>query len=433
MTTSNAPVQSEQLLSAAQKTAIASQLERLLSSTWFRTSRRCSTLLRHTVEAAIAGRGDQLRERQIGIHAYHRPAGYDTDDDPIVRIAAGDVRKRLAQYYSDPETAGQIQIGLPIGSYAPIFHFPGHEEPAAPLSYMQSSVAPSKAHAKIADAALAGSSESPTAQALQPQRSHRWRYSAIAVCVFLLIGLGLYLSLAVVRREDRAREFWAPFQASSGPTLICMNDLASFKKEFPWFTFSQGALDGSAGAYLRTQDQIYFPDALNSTKLAVKISSAGGTYRQTTSNMTSLTDLRQGPVILLGGFGNDWTMRVMESLRYGFEMRPNVGGVVTDKQNPGQVKWAVSYAVPLEKYSEEYGIIARLRSSITEKPMMVIAGLSEPGTIAAEEIVTNPQYLEVLLKSAPAGWEKKNMEAVIETQVIEGKSGPPKVLATQFW
>jgi hypothetical protein len=249
----------------------------------------------------------------------------------------------------------------------------------------------------------------------------------------LLIGLGLYLSRAVVRREDRAKEFWKPFQDSSGSTLICMSDLTSFKREFPWYSLGEGNLDGSAGAYIRTQDKIFLSGAIDSTKLAVKISAAGGAYRLASSNITNLTDLRQGPVILLGSFGNDWTMRVLKSLRFGIEMRSNVGGVITDNQNSGQAKWVVSYAVPLEKFSEDYGVVARLRSSITEKPTMVIAGLSEPGTIAAEEVVTNPQYLEVLLKSAPAGWEKRNMEAVIATQVIEGKSGPPKVLATQFW
>lgn len=132
MTTSNVPVRPEQSLTESQTTAIAGQLERLLGSTWFRTSHRCSTLLRHTIEAAIQGRSDQLHERQIGINAFHRHVGYDSDADPVVRIAAGDVRKRLAQYYANPETAGQIQIELPIGSYVPVFHFPSQEVTAAP-------------------------------------------------------------------------------------------------------------------------------------------------------------------------------------------------------------------------------------------------------------------------------------------------------------
>jgi len=53
MIISSAPARPEQHLSDAQKAAITNELERVLSSTWFRTTPRCSTLLRHTVQAAL--------------------------------------------------------------------------------------------------------------------------------------------------------------------------------------------------------------------------------------------------------------------------------------------------------------------------------------------------------------------------------------------
>lgn len=106
--------------------------------------------------------------------------------------------------------------------------------------------------------------------------------------------------------------------------------------------------------------------------------------------------------------------------------------MITDKRSPGQTKWGVTYTVPLKKYSGDYGIVARLKDSITEKSVMVIGGLSVEVTMSAEEVVTHPQYLEELLKSAPEGWDNRNMEAAVETQVIDGKSGPPKVVVTQY-
>jgi hypothetical protein len=42
-------------------------------------------------------------------------------------------------------------------------------------------------------------------------------------------------------------------------------------------------------------------------------------------------------------------------------------------------------------------------------------------------------YLDTLLAKAPKNWEQLNMEAVIGTQVIEGHSGPPTVLALETW
>lgn len=437
MTTLSVAARPEQHFTETQRTTLTRQLDRVLSSTWFRTSQRCSTLLRYTVETAIEGRSDQLRERQIGVKAFHRQLGYDSDADPVVRIAAGDVRKRLAQYYADPAAAGQIQIEVPIGSYVPIFHFPSQEETATPLPQTKSLVA-SDGVIAVADSASDGSNATRLPRlSIRRACSHRWCYAAIAISALGLIWLSLYLFLAVVHHENRAAEFWKPFLDPSGSTLICVSDMASFKREFPWSSLgsspAENNSDGSAGAYISTRDKVFLSEAINSTKLAVIISAKGSAYRLTSSNTTNFTDLRQGPVILLGSFGNDWTIRVLEPLRFGIEMRANVGGVITDKQNPGQTKWVVSYATPLVKFTTEYGIVARLKSSISEKPIMVIAGLSAPGTIAAEEVVANPQYLEVFLKSAPTGWENKNIEAVIETQVIDGKTGPPSIIATYIW
>jgi hypothetical protein len=51
------------------------------------------------VRKAISGHGYQLKERTIGIEAFSRPPDYDQSVDPVVRITAGEVRKRLTQYY----------------------------------------------------------------------------------------------------------------------------------------------------------------------------------------------------------------------------------------------------------------------------------------------------------------------------------------------
>ena len=59
---------------------------------------------------------------------FGRETAYDTAQDPIVRNAAIEVRKRLAQYYMDPEHACELRIDLPIGSYMPTFTV---EAPAA--------------------------------------------------------------------------------------------------------------------------------------------------------------------------------------------------------------------------------------------------------------------------------------------------------------
>src|SRR5687767_7680735 len=78
------------------------QLERIVTSAHFRSSKRCSLFLRYVVEHARNNDFERLKERTIGVEVFDRAPHYDTNQDPVVRIAAGEVRKRLAQYYQEP-------------------------------------------------------------------------------------------------------------------------------------------------------------------------------------------------------------------------------------------------------------------------------------------------------------------------------------------
>src|SRR5579883_225576 len=78
------------------------QIQRILSSSLFRSSQRCQALFRHVTEHALAGETENLKERSLGVDVFSRPPDYDTNADPVVRTTAGEIRKKLAQYYHDP-------------------------------------------------------------------------------------------------------------------------------------------------------------------------------------------------------------------------------------------------------------------------------------------------------------------------------------------
>jgi hypothetical protein len=84
-------------LSDSERDAIRTQLERILVSTVFRSSKRYSNLLRYVVDETLEGRADLLKERTIGVDVFGRASDYDTNTDHVVRSVAGDVRRRLAQ------------------------------------------------------------------------------------------------------------------------------------------------------------------------------------------------------------------------------------------------------------------------------------------------------------------------------------------------
>src|SRR5579885_3511336 len=108
----------------AERRAIREQMERLLANPLFRNSRRYPSLFRYVVEKTLEGQSDQLKERTLGIEVFGRDPDYDTNVDPVVRATAGEIRKRIAQYYHEPGHDTEIRIDFPPGSYVPEFRMP---------------------------------------------------------------------------------------------------------------------------------------------------------------------------------------------------------------------------------------------------------------------------------------------------------------------
>ena len=77
----------------------------------------------HCRGCAPRGNGPPAREI-IGTEVFGRDATYDTNADPIVRMTAAEVRKRIAQYYRETGRDDQTQIEVRAGSYVPVFTFP---------------------------------------------------------------------------------------------------------------------------------------------------------------------------------------------------------------------------------------------------------------------------------------------------------------------
>ena len=89
--------------------------------------------MRRTLEGDL----DSLKERILGIEVFKRPHDYDTGADPVVRITAGEVRKRIALYYHDEGTEQELRIELPPGSYIPAFSGSAYGVPPQESAHLQ--------------------------------------------------------------------------------------------------------------------------------------------------------------------------------------------------------------------------------------------------------------------------------------------------------
>jgi len=92
---------------------VREQLQRLLGHPLFANSKRYPALLAYAVEQTLLGNASELKERSIGVEVFGRTPSYDANSDPVVRITAGEVRKRLTQYYYDPTHRCELIIELP--------------------------------------------------------------------------------------------------------------------------------------------------------------------------------------------------------------------------------------------------------------------------------------------------------------------------------
>jgi hypothetical protein len=402
----------------AEKADILRQLDRLLGNPHFSHSKRFPSFLRFIIQEELEGRGDQLKERTLGIEVFGRNAGYDTTSDPIVRVTAAEIRKRIAQYYQDSDSPDQLRISLPPGSYIPHFEWPASASLPVPANSTSLNEFSSIPHApEFVPQTLA---------AHAPTRSRAWRWVLASV---LLIAAAAGSAFWLGTRPSTLDKFWAPIFGSNDPIALC----------FPQSIFTgQTLLDASTPTQVRHLDEhmrgVVLDDLQPLMSFSGLLEMRHRHYNLLGEDTATLTDLRQGPTIFLGAFDNTWTLRMTRDLRYRFGNDPGMTHFwIEDTQSPNQ-RWSIDRQVQQATHNyRDYAIVARFRDANTGKLAIIAAGIARGGTVAAGEFLTQPGEMEAIKAYLPKDWDQKNMEIVLSTEIIDGISSPPKVVATYFW
>jgi hypothetical protein len=404
--------------SELEKGAVQQQLERLLVSPLFHSSKRSAQFLRFVVGRTLEGRGHDLKERILGIEVFDRPPDYDTNTDPIVRVTAAEIRKRIEQYYHDPKHGQEIRLFLPSGSYAPQFSWPGYPNGLA--------VAPS---ATPNDSLV--TAETDTGSEKIKSVAHRWiSTKAVLPILALVVTIALAAIWWRASRPTILREFWAPFVKSPDPALFCIADQVQY-----------------ANIQLRDagdpQREITLPDTMVTViiddlnplvSIAGTLRSYSKNYRVLGESTTSLTDLRRSPSVFIGAFDNTWTLRLTSALRFHFANDPSMSKLwIEDREHPEKREWLLDRLQQKTEDYKDYAIVARFIPPDTDQYAVVVAGIGRGGTVAAGEFLVDERRMQEILALTPQNWQTKNIEIVLETQVIQGRSGPPHVRAIHIW
>jgi beta-glucanase (GH16 family) len=98
------------------------ELSRLLALPEISRSANLVRLLSFICEKYFEGKTDEIRESAIAVQALGRKKdGFDSQADPIVRVTARTLRKRLEDYYHNEGRGHAVHLVLPTGQYVPRF------------------------------------------------------------------------------------------------------------------------------------------------------------------------------------------------------------------------------------------------------------------------------------------------------------------------
>jgi hypothetical protein len=420
---------------------VLQELDRILKSRFFKNAVRSRQFLEYVVRHKLAGHPEQLKERTIGTELFQRAPGYATGDDPVVRVQAGEVRRRLEQYYQAAHDHPTIRIELPVGSYAPQIHSLKTEADVSLEAVNPPSAADQRPTPLVVAEPVVGS-----------PILRKWH--VVALCLALILGVGLFVENSRIKARPKsiAEEFWAPAFATAQPVLICVAKPVVYR---PTLELYQRFARTHPGAFeteversnrvlalpgnekLEWSQMLAYPDygvAVGDAYSAVRISGLLGQMGKPSQvrigTNYSFEDLRNSPDAIIGAFNNKWTMQIASSLHFAFVEES--GTYMIREQGPNGRVWHANLRES-QRFGDDFAVVARLLDSKTGEFTVVAAGLTSNGTQAAGEFVSNPDFLEKGLRTAPADWQKKNMELVLQTTVTDSTPGPPQVIATYYW
>src|SRR5258707_8556555 len=104
------------------RTQYQAEIEKLVASHALHGSESLCKLLRYLGKQALEHPGVPVKEYQIATEVFGRQADFDPQLDSMVRVQAGRLRTKLAEYYNTEGATDRMVVELPKGSYAVAFH-----------------------------------------------------------------------------------------------------------------------------------------------------------------------------------------------------------------------------------------------------------------------------------------------------------------------
>lgn len=412
-------------LTDEQTARVRDELRSILASESFSGSKRCQDFLEFVVDRALAGDYESLTERFLGARLFGRAIDYDTASDSIVRVRASDVRRRLVQYYSS-RPAPAVRINLIAGGYIPEFHWRPEECPE-PVDAVDLS---------IPITAYTPETTVPAATGHHSNFLRRIAWAGALLCVIAIAVFAWNQLLAPSAKNDVDR-FWAPILSNRGQVLICFGDTTRF-----WLSAKlAGAIARhpqsvsiEPGEFVVTRDDSLTAGNLRAALSIMDLLNEKGIPNQLRwPQEVQALDLDTRNTVFIGAFNNPWTMSLNRNLRFAFEQGGTAEQPVwTIKDQTTNQAWSLAKTDP-QPIDRDFALITRTIDPARKRVVISVAGLNQFGTEAAGEFLVDPAAMKEFSRTAPKGWDSRNMQIVLEMEVSNQKPVRPRIIASHVW
>jgi len=414
-----------------QRAAVLEELNLILADPAFKSSNRCSDMLRYLVQRALTDGAFEIRERTLGYEVFGRSADYDLGADNIVRRIAGEIRKRLAQYYHEHDISHRVTIHLHRGSYLPVFEFHTEEPPRALTSMWRND--PS---CEPANPQAMASQQLPNSDSKVSADSRKWVIGAVAAVLLCCACVPLMRVSAV---HSRLYTVWRPLLDSGEVvTIYFRTHDSSPKRTAQAGQQGTGMTAPSSQSGSPSETQITSPNtlALGDAYVGMKITSLLSNFKKQASLRLSTeikpSDFQRTPTVVVGGVNTPWMRIMLSKLRYNVRYDPgSQDRWVQDGQNPSRRDWFISGKDSDSVNAlDDYAVITRIFNEDTGQWVIALCGLEARGTEAAAALIADPKN-EMLIPASIG--ERGNFQIVLKTSLINGEPGPLQVLAVETW
>jgi len=386
------------------------QIDRIMKSHSLRGADSLSRLLQYCAKQSLEHPDELLKEYQIAREVYGRGPDFDPQSDSCVRVQAGRLRLKLADYYATEGASDPVIVKLPKGGYHLIF------ETKAGTSDSHSGTVSEKSDSASNIPAL-------------------WRFALAASLTCVLVSLVVVGILLWERKQvdpsvasaHEARpgtgalaEFWRPFTSAAEEPWVIYSNAAFVGRPETGMRYYREREDSKATVY---DHYTGVGEVLAIHDLDEAFAELGRHIRVKRGSLFSLDDTRNANLIFVGSPSENLSLLdIPTSREFVFQRAtsgPRKGDLEIVSRHPKEGEAESYIASPSgSSMTEDYAIVVFVPGATSDRVVMILAGTTTFGTQGAVEFVSTPDSVAKLLQQLPGSAKQmKPFEALLHVKI----------------